>query len=394
MLRTVLTSFSVAWGIFMLVILLGTSNGLQNTVVYSFRDDAINSIWISPGKTSIPHKGLKPGRQIMFTNDDHEEIKNSIDGVEFITSRFNIYANNIISYKHKSGSFSIRSTHPEHRYLENTVVVRGRFLNQIDIDEKRKVAVIGELVKEDLFGSVTAIGKYVKVNGIPFKVVGIFEDEGSIGENRLVYIPISISQQVFNGVNEVHRIMLTYGDLGTDASQEMAGEIRGMLAENHIFSTEDRKAVHVRDRSESFARFQNVFTGMNFFIWFLGIGTLISGIVGVSNIMLILVKERTKEIGIRKAIGASPSSIVGLIIFEAIVITGIAGYLGLLAGVACIEFAFLENFIPEDYFRDPHVDFYVGAIATGVLVISGALAGMIPAVRAARIKTIIALREE
>ena len=181
-LRTFLTGFSVAWGIFMLIILLGSGTGLKNGVKYGFRDDAINSIWVYSGQTSLPYKGLQPGRNIRFTNDDHNDLTR-IDGVEHITSRFYVSGSLIVSYKGEYGTFDLRSVHPDHQYLENTIMKEGRFLNEIDMKEFRKVAAIGKLVQDGLFKDESPIGKYINVNGIPFKVVGTYEDEG--GENEM-----------------------------------------------------------------------------------------------------------------------------------------------------------------------------------------------------------------
>jgi len=391
-LRTLLTAFSVSWGIFMLVILLGAGNGLQSGAQWTFRDDAINSLWIYRGKTSLPHKGHKPGRQIEFTNEDYEYLKTQIPGVEHITSRFYVWTELIVRYKNESSSFDIRSTHPDHKYIENTLVTEGRFLNDKDIAEKRKVTAIGALVQEQLFGRESALGKYLEINGIPFKVVGIFKDEGGDGEMRKMYIPISTAQQLFSGGNKVHQIMLTTGDADLPATLRMEEQILNLLAQRHHFDPKDERAVRIRNNTERFESINNVLTGIEVFVWVIGIGTLIAGIVGVSNIMLILVKERTQEIGIRKALGATPLSIVLLIVQESVLITAVAGYLGLIAGVGLLEAA--NAFMPEDgFFRNPHIDFRVGVTATVLLVVAGTLAGLFPAIRAARVQTIEAIRE-
>ncbi|MEM7050996.1 MAG: ABC transporter permease [Acidobacteriota bacterium] len=392
-LRTFLTGFSVAWGIFMLIILLGSGNGLANGVEYQFRDDAINSIWISPGQTSLPHLGLKPGRSVRLTNDDHQEIASEIDGVEHITSRFMLRGHNRVRYGDKSESFNIRCVHPGHLHLEKTEMIAGRYINDLDLADFRKVAVIGEPVKEQLFGRATAIGKYVEINGIPFKVVGIFHDAGSVGETEFVYLPITTAQRVFNGRDRVNQIMFTTGEADLAASQAMAGEVRQRLAQRHRFALADQRAVAVDNNNASFQQVLQVIDGIRLFVWLIGIGTILAGVVGVSNIMMIAVQERTREIGVRKALGATPGSIIGLVLQESVLITAVAGYTGLVLGVAVLELG-ADKLPNSDFFRNPQVDLGLALAATGVLILSGCLAGFFPARKAARIRPIEALRTE
>jgi putative ABC transport system permease protein len=299
----------------------------------------------------------------------------------------------MVSYGDHAERFDIRAVHPEHRYLENTIVTRGRFLNEYDIREHRKTASIGDLVAQALFGDDPAIGRYIKLNGIPFKVVGVFEDDGGPGEMDNIYIPISTAQRTFNGANRVHQLMLTTGDASLEESQAMGASVKRKMAARHNFSLDDPSAVMVRNNNEEFARFRRVMGGIKTFIWVIGIGTLLAGVVGVSNIMLVSVRERTKEIGIRKALGATPWSVVSLILQESILITGVSGYLGLVLGVAVLEL--LANALPEaPYFRDPEIALGVAIQATVFLVGAGTLAGLFPALRAARIRPIEALRDE
>jgi len=391
-LRAVLTGFSVAWGIFMLIVLLGSGQGLGNGVEYQFRDDAINSLWIFSGQTSMPYKGLQPGRSVRFTNEDHAEIETTLDGVEHITSRFYPGPTTAVHGKH-TGQYDIRAVHPGHRYLENTIVTAGRFLNDLDIEEHRKTAVIGDLVEKALFPGGSGLGEYVELNGIPFRVVGIFEDEGGAGEMDNIYIPISTAQRTYNGANRVHQMMLTTGDASLGKSQRMAETVRRKLATRHSFSTEDHSALIVNNNNEEYARFKRVMGAIRTFIWVIGIGTLLAGVVGVSNIMLVSVRERTKEIGIRKALGATPRSVVGMILQESVLITAISGYLGLVLGVAVLEL--VGKSLPEaPFFKNPAIDLGVAIYATAFLVLAGTLAGLFPALRAARIRPIEALRDE
>ncbi len=210
-LRTMLTGFSVSWGIFMLILLLGSGSGIENGVKAEFKNIATNSIWVHRGQTSKPYKGLQPGRRIQFTNDDYEKIKSSIRGIEHITARFYLWDNNLVSYRKEYGSFNIVACHPDHHYLEKTILADGRLINEIDVAQFRKVATIGTLVKEQLFRNESAVGKYINVNGVPFKVVGVHFDEGSERPLRWLYLPISTVQKVFGGGNRIHALMFTAG---------------------------------------------------------------------------------------------------------------------------------------------------------------------------------------
>ncbi|MEM7483051.1 MAG: ABC transporter permease [Acidobacteriota bacterium] len=392
-LRTFLTGFSVAWGIFMLMILLGSGTGLANGVHYQFRDDAINSIWISAGRTTIPFQGLKPGRNVQLTNADHAEIARAIPGVEHITSRFYTRGHLLVARGSQHGNFSIRSVHPGHQYLEKTIVVEGRFLNDLDIAEHRKVAAIGARVRDALFGDEPSIGEYFSIGGILFKVVGVFEDVGGEGEMEQIYLPITTSQRVFNGADRVSQIMFTTGDASLEETQAMAEAAQLQLARRHRFDPEDDRALFVRNNNAGFLRILQVITGIRLFVWIIGIGTILAGVVGVSNIMMIAVQERTREIGVRKALGATPGSIIGLVLQESVLITAVSGYIGLVLGVAVLELggAKLPN---TDFFRDPSVDLGLALAATAVLVTAGCLAGFFPARKAARIQPIEALRTE
>lgn len=391
-LRTFLTGFSVAWGIFMLIVLLGSGVGLSNGIRYQFRDDAINSIWVRPGQTSMPYKGLQPGRSIQFTNGDHDEVATQVEGVEHITSRYYV-RNPMVNYGAEFGRFNVRCVHPGHKYIENTIVKEGRYLNDLDIAEFRKVAVIGVLVEKALFKGESSLGKYINVNGVPFKVVGTFEDIGGENEMEQIYLPISTGQKTYNGANQVAQFMLTTGDAPLAETEAMAQSIRHRLATRHSFSEEDRRAVFIFNNNERFQRFLGLIRGIRIFVWVVGIGTILAGVVGISNIMMITVRERTKEIGIRKALGATPWSIVNLILHESVFITAIAGYLGLVLGVATLELS-ARRLPDSSFFRQPAVDLNVALYATALLVIAGTVAGLFPARRAAAIRPIEALRDE
>lgn len=397
-LRSFITAFNVAWGIFILIILMGFGSGFQHGVEHQFDDDATNSIWIYPGETSKPYNGLKPGRTIRLTNEDYDAIKR-IKGIEYITGRYYLSGEFTVRYKKNLSFFNVRSCHPDHKYLEKTLITSGRYLNDTDIDERRKVTVIGTKVIEVLFEGEDPLGKYIDVNGIPYKVVGTFKDEGSEFEQKVIYIPITTAQIAYGGGNTIHQIMVTVGDASEPESIIIENEILNYLSQTHGFDPTDKKAARVRNGVTNFMRFINLFKGIRFFLFIVGVFTLIAGVVGVSNIMLIIVKERTKEVGVRKAIGATPGSIVGLFLQESMFITLIAGYIGLVGGFVFIETgtlsAMMDSFgFPMDFFKRPEVSLQGAIIATLVLAMFGGLAGYFPARKAAKVEPIVALRDE
>ena len=391
-LRTFLTGFSVAWGIFMLIILLGSGNGLQNGVEYQFKADATNTLWLHPGSTSMANQGMKPGRQITFTNEDYNFVKENIAGVEEISARYYIWQDRITSYKKQFGSFDLICVHPDMQVIEKISIEEGRMLNQVDIQRHRKVAIIGVPVKEALFkNGENPLGEYIRVNRVPFQVVGIFKDRSDRDQQR-IYLPISTAQMIFNGGNQIQNLTITT-NLSASESENLEQELRVKLAKRHRFNSEDKAALYINNTLKEFKQFQNMFMGIKLFVGVIGIFTIIAGVVGVSNIMIIVVNERTKEIGIRKAIGATPWSVVFLILLESVVITAFAGYIGLVGGIGLLEL--INKFMPpSDFFRNPEVDFSIAVSATFILVIAGMLAGLFPALKAARIRPVIALRDE
>lgn len=398
-LRSFITAFNVAWGIFILIVLMGFGIGFQNGVRNQFKDDAVNTIFFWTGRTSIAHKGLQPGRQIRFDNRDYQTLKTKIDGIDKLSGRYYIRGEFTVNYKNKHSSFSIMSVHPDHAYIEKTIVTDGRYLNNADIKNKRKVACIGEDVVNILFGRTNPIGKYININGIKYKVVGIFKDEGSERQAKVIYIPISTAQIAYGGGDRIHSFQLTVGDAGIEKSLQIQEEVKTMFAERHRFSKDDDRAIGYWNVLEEYVRWMGVFDGIRFFLVFVGIFTLIAGIVGVSNIMLIVVKERTKEIGLRKAIGATPRSIVGLFLMESLLITMFSGYVGMVLGMVFLETGWLSNLMdsfgfPMNFFIDPSVSFGSAIVATLILAISGTLAGYFPARKAAKIQPIVALRDE
>ncbi len=389
-LRTFLTGFAVFWGIFMLVILMGAGNGLRNGIVKEFNDDAINSIWIWGGVTNIEYEGLKVGREIQLKNKDFDNISN-MNGADHGTSRYNVWGATA-NYGAEGGSFNVRSVHPDHRILENTIISKGRYINESDLIEFRKVAVIGVGVVDQVYKEIEPIGTYLNINGIPFKIIGVFKDEGSEREEQYIYLPITTGQRVFAGQDHVNNIMVTTGDLNLEQSDKLTDDIKLKLAKSHHFDPADQRAVYVRNNNEEFQNIMNIIRGIKAFILVIASGTIVAGVVGVGNIMTIVIKERTKEIGIRKALGATPNSIISLVLQESIFVTSFAGYFGLIAGIALLEL--LGPNIDSAFFVNPEVDVNIALGTTLLLIFAGALAGFFPALRAASIKPIVALRDE
>jgi putative ABC transport system permease protein len=392
-LRTALTGFSVAWGIFILVVLLGSGNGLENGIRKDFAGYATNSIWVYQGQTSIAYDGMQSGRQVQFTNEDYDITRRLVKSVEHITSHSGINGNGIIAYKNQYGSFDVNCVHPDNIFLEEATIIEGRFVDRFDIENKNKIVAISTIVRDELFKNEKPLGKFIKVSGVPFEVVGVFKmvDERA---NRRIYLPVSTAQMVFNGSNKIYSVAFTTVNLTSEESKKTEDLLRADYAKRHKFSIDDKRAIWIRNNLDDYIKFLGLFSGIRFFIWIIGVFTIIAGIVAVSNIMIIVVKERTKEIGIRKAIGATPASIVSLVLMEAIMITSIAGYVGLVAGIGLLELLSPLFSSPDSYFLNPSVDFGIAVKATFVLIVAGAFAGFIPARRASKIRPIEALKDE
>jgi putative ABC transport system permease protein len=395
-LRTFLTAFGVFWGIFMLVLLLGAGKGMQNGIEREFSRFAINSLWIWNGKTSLPHQGLQPGRQINFKADDLAALGREVQGVEIVAPRNWLNGEYTLIHKQKNGSFRVMGVSNDYFEVDMVDLAQGRLMNRNDMFESRKVVVVGKRVAEVLFGEDNPIGEYIDIKGVYFQVIGVFRKEGNNGRfEERAFIPFTTYQNVFDPSRSVHNIALV-AQKGVSV-KELEGQVKQVLSRRHRFSPEDERAIGMNNDEEEFKRFQGLFAAIRTFVWVVGIGTLIAGIVGVSNIMLIIVKERTKEIGIRKAIGATPFSIVSQIIQESVVITAFSGYIGLLAGVGLLDgirYLIESTGAQMPFFTRPEVDMGVALAATGILVVAGAVAGLVPAIKAANIKPIEALRAE
>lgn len=397
-LRTFLTGLSVASGIFILVILLGIGEGMQNGIAKEFERDASNMLFVWTNVTSKEYKGLNPGRQITLKNDDYNQTVNKYeDQLEYKSSVFRIWSG-LVNYKKESGNYRVEGVWPDFQFLENADMTQGRFLNYNDNDNVEKVVVLGNKAKNDLFkNGEDVIGKYVQISNINFKVIGVFSDPGGEREESRVFIPISTAQKVFNGGNNIRNLAFTLPqresfEQALAESEQFSEELVTYLQEKHSVAPDDTRAITVNNSLENMKRFYDLNKMIKIFFWGVGICTIIAGIVGVSNIMLIIVKERTKEIGIRKALGAQPLSIIGMILHESIFVTTISGFIGLIFSLALLEF--VGPLIETEYIANPSVNFNVALTTVFILVLAGAIAGFFPAWRAARIKPIIALRDE
>lgn len=388
-LRTVLTGFTIAFAILLFTLLFGVGNGLQNTFKKEFADDANNTIFIYADKTSKAYKGYQAGRQIQFKNDDFSFIVNKFDkDIQYLSGR--IYNFQKATYQNESGMFSVRGVHPDHQFLENTIIDQGRFISKLDLDRSAKMIVIGRLIEQDLFGKHSALDKNIALDGINYKVIGVFSDVGGDNEERMIYMPITTAQGVFGRNDDLDQINLTFRPtMNTAEAISFGKEVQQELRKKHDIDPRDANGIRVQNLAEANQQVGQMMFGINLVVLLIGLGTLISGIVGISNIMVYVVKERTKELGIRKALGASPASIVGMIIQETIFITALAGYSGLLTGMGLLKW--LSPTLEEYFITNPSVSRGVVIGATLLLVVSGLIAGYLPAKRAARIKPIEAL---
>jgi len=401
-LRAIMTGFSVAWGIFMLIILLGSGKGLQNGMEFNFRGTSKNALWIWSRSTQVAYDGLKAGRRIQFTDEDVTALVNHLeDDIDDISGRFRVRGEAAITYKNQYGDYSLEGVMPEFRNIQLVDMEQGRYINHLDIKEYRKSVIISEAVREALFvDEDESIGKYIRVGGVPFKVVGVFTNPED-REDKQVYLPLTTTQRVFNGSNTLSQMAISTSALTVAENKRIEEEVRAILGKRHRISPEDEKAMGIWNTLESFKQAQGVFSGIRIFVWGIGIMTIVAGIVGVSNIMIILVKERTKEIGIRKAIGATPWSIIRLVLSESIFITSLSGFFGMVAGMlllagvsAVLKMAAVDSQDIERVFFNPSASLAVASWALVILVTAGLIAGYVPARRAASIRPIEALHDE
>ena len=390
-LRTALTAFGVAWGIFMLVILLGAGQGLQNGIAYNFEGDALNSLWINTGRSSKPFNGLKEGRVIKLTNEDYDYLFSEFDKIEKISGKYFLSWNTLVTYQSKTQSFSAQGMHPDGGFIESLQMIEGRFINDADLRELRKVVVIGRDVKKEFFPDVSAVGHEIIVDGTSYSVIGVFYDQEEGRTMQRLYLPITTVQTVYSNFDHMDQLILDMGDLGIDEMMALEETIKKVMSERKLVDPDDRQAIRIWNMAKEYQSFMGLMNAIKGIMWVVGIFSIIAGVIGVSNIMLIIVKDRTKEIGIRKALGATPRSIVGMIFQESIFITAIAGYMGLAAGIGIL--ALLQG-VESEFFRRPEVNIWIAILATLILVMSGALAGLLPAIQASRINPVTAIKSD
>lgn len=401
--RSFMTAFGVFWGIFMLIIMSGAGRALENGVMDGIKAFATNSAFFWTERTSLPYEGFKRGRSWNYDNADIQYIKNNLRDIQYLSPRLfgpNSYEGDNTVRGNKTGAFNIYGDYPEYFKIDLWLPVKGRLLNEIDILQNRKVCVIGERVEEVMFNeNEDPLGKYLKINGVYFQVVGVVDPQTQVNigggqKNEAIMIPFTTMQQAYNMGNNVHFFSVT-SQPGVPVSQ-LEERLKELLKQRHHIAPEDLQAIGSFNIEVEFKKFSGLFTGIQILTWIVGIGTLLAGIIGVSNIMMVIIRERTQEIGIQRAIGATPAKVILHIVMESVFLTVMAGYIGLALGVGLLEAlsAALETGGDEMFFRRPEISFQMAVAALTVLVFSGIFAGMIPARRAVRIKPIDAIREE
>ena len=396
-LRTVITGFGVFWGIFMLILMLGSGQGMRNGAEQGFGNIATDTISFNGGATKLAYEGTKVGTTIRLTTEDIQVLKNTFPDIRYIAIE-NVTGNILTSYERKNGTFQVVGVSQDYFEIKDKLpILAGRKINPMDQAETRKVGSIGKPVAERLFGSpAAAIGQDIKLNGIFFKVISVFDDDDNMGmaANR-IYIPLSTYKTVFRYDAYVDNLSIRPKPGVNGIALEE--KILTLLKARHKVDPKDNRGINSFNRAKNVEGLNQVFFGINALIWFVGIGTLMAGIVGVSNIMIITVKERTKEIGIRKALGATPVSIVSTLLLESVLVTTVAGYIGLVLGVGLLEmvsFGIEQSGAKMAFFKRPEIDFHLAATAIFILVSVGAVAGFIPASRAARVSPIEAMRQD
>jgi putative ABC transport system permease protein len=400
--RSLLTSFGVFWGILMLVILLGSGNGLKNGIMKNVEGFSTNSAFFFSERTGEPYKGYKKGRYWQMRNRDLEAIQQRVKGVRYLSPMIMQWGgqNNVVKGQ-KSGTYNVRGVYSQYFQIETPNLLAGRLLNEIDMLDKRKVCVIGSSVREDLFGQEEdPIGQYIRVNGIYYQVVGVIDPKAkgiNIGGrvDQSIMTPFKTLQQTSNQGDKLWFLCATADN--NYPCDKMVEDIKDVLRSQNEISPTDEQAISSITIAKQFETFELLFTGINALVWLVGIGTLLAGVIGVSNIMMVTVRERTREIGVRRAIGAKPIDIISQIMSESLLLTSIAGLLGLSTGVFLLDIVnnVLMNGDSEDtFFSDVGIHIGTAVTATFILLISGLLAGLIPAWRAMQIKAIDAIREE
>jgi putative ABC transport system permease protein len=398
--RTALTAFGVFWGIFLLMVMLGSGQGLRNGIMRDFEGGATNSFFVWTQRTQKPFAGLPAGRTLQLNTQDVQAIRDKVPEVQVVAPRNQLggfLGGNNVSRGRKAGAFSVMGDYPEIRQIQSFKLEAGRFLNPFDIDDSRKVAVIGTRVRDVLFKSgEQPVGQSIVIRGVYFQVVGVFRSvqsgDDADRDAQTIYVPFTTFQRAFNFGDRVGWMaVISRPDVPASAAEE---KVLAVLRSRHKVAPDDQRAFGHFNLEEEFRKVQGLFAGISILVWLVGVGTLAAGAIGVSNIMLIIVKERTKEIGIRRAVGAKPSAVVTQIVLEAVILTACAGYFGLIAGIALVEI--VGRALPEGARMFTHPDVGVGEAlrALATLVGAGVLAGLAPAQRAVQVSPIVALRSE
>lgn len=391
-LRTVLSGFTVALGLFIFIVLFGIGKGLQNAFTEGFARDAQNLISIFTGKTTIAYKGLQSDRQVTMNNDDYDFLVNS-DKEKVGQSAPRYQSSLLVKYGKESGTYQINGTDPEEKYIENRKMLEGRYLTTGDLLRKQNVAVIGRMVQRDLIKNGSPVGKDLDINGTMFKIVGVFSDDGGDWDERHISVPITTLQQMKKGSDTVSTVYIAYNEkLNPQEAIKYGDELRDRLKARKNVSPDDENGVRVWNNAKNMNDTFMFIAVLTAIVTFIGMGTLLAGIIGISNIMVYIVKERTKEIGVRKAIGAKPGSIVALIVQESVVITVVSGFVGV--GVGVLALNLIGDSLEQYFIKSPSVGWGTIVMAFVALVLSGLIAGFVPAYRASKIRPIEALRTE
>tara|TARA_R110002167_G_scaffold58974_12_gene167022 strand:+ start:2953 stop:4182 length:1230 start_codon:yes stop_codon:yes gene_type:complete len=391
-LRTFLSGFTVALGILIFVSLVGLTNGLQNTFNKFFSDDASNTFYLFAGRTSMPYKGYKSGRRIEFDNSDLSDIEKNFELMtEYVSPR--IDRSGMVKYKNESNNYTTRGVSEAYQFAEKTMIMKGRYLNKNDILHKTKYAVIGRLVERDLFGQEDAIGAYIDVAGSVFKVIGVFQDDAGDDEERRIYIPYTTRQLIEKNTDKVDQLVVGFKpEIGYVGAMAFDKSLDKFLREKKYISPDDQNGIYIRNVADQLKQNQQFASVLAIIGGFIAFGTILAGIIGISNIMVFVVKERTKELGIRKALGATPKSVISSILLESVFITTISGVIGMVIGIAILSS--LGDKLEDFFITNPYINSGLAVFATLILIFFGAIAGYIPARRASRIKPIVALRDE
>jgi len=393
-LRTFLTGFTVALGIFIFVTLFGMGNGLTNTFMKFFGNDPTNIFKIYPTTTTLPYAGFKAKRQIEFENGDLDAIiKEFGPMVEYITP--SIQRGGVVTYKDQSDNYTTYGVGPGMQIAEKTIMMKGRYLNSQDIREKTKYAVIGRMVEKDLFKDENAVGEYIDVAGSVFKVIGVFQDDGGDNEERSIFIPFTTRQLLEGNNDKIGQITLAFNKaMGYGGAMKFDKQLNSYIRKKKQISPEDPRGIYLANVAAELKQSQQFASIFKIIISAIAFVVIISGVIGISNIMVFIVKERTKEIGIRKAMGATPKTIISTILLESIFITAIFGFIGMILGIIVLN-SIGGKVLEDDYFiTNPSIDSGMAVFVTILLIICGALAAYVPAKRAARIKPIVALRDD